>query len=244
MTKKVISTEQFEKDSLSVFERILQGYRKAEQSNVWESDMDSIIENLTLLPTAPFYDSLMKLFDYDYLVLSEDINMIINKAIVIREQISFTQRTVTINETYYSLPFLPKNTHLKRLEVFNNDGELCYLSIGKLHFSIRKLLKALVYKQIPISDAVSSHQKTFQYKELEIFYYSQFIDHSTTNSTDYYDFFCDYYGKIQFVQYFTSKENLATSVNTNEQHHYLADIVKFSSAQQVLWVYFFFASLG
>jgi hypothetical protein len=239
---KVFNAEKFEKDSLAIFEKLLQGYRKAEQSGVWESKMNSLVEKLTHLPTAPFPDSLMQLFDYNYLVLSEDINVIIEKALVIREQMQRTKRTVTIREKYFSLPLLPKNTYLKYIEIFNNEGELCYLSKGRMRFSFSKLIESLGNRKLHISNAISLKQKSYQYKELEIYYYSQFVDCSSTNETDYYDFFCDYYGKIQFAQYFTNKENLIIS-GENMKTQILADVVKFTSSQQVLWAYFFFGLL-
>ena len=40
MTEVEFNTEKFEKDSLKVFEHLLQGYRKAKQSNVWDSELE------------------------------------------------------------------------------------------------------------------------------------------------------------------------------------------------------------
>ncbi|MBS2101377.1 hypothetical protein KEM10_24060, partial [Carboxylicivirga linearis] len=114
MINQKIVAENFEKDCLAVFENLLQGYRKAKESTVWESKMDNLVEKLTHLPTAPFPTELMKLFDYDFLVQSEDINSIIEKALIIRERMKHTKRYVTINERYFSFLFLPPNTHLKR----------------------------------------------------------------------------------------------------------------------------------
>ena len=131
MIEQKIVAENFEKDCLAVFENLLQGYRKAKESTVWESKMDNLVDKLTHLPTAPFHIELMKLFDYDFLVQSEDINRIIEKALVIRQRLQHTQRYVTIKERYFSFLFLSPNTHLKRLEVYNNEGELCYLQVGK-----------------------------------------------------------------------------------------------------------------
>jgi hypothetical protein len=235
---KVFNTEKFEKDSLAIFEKLLQGYRKAEQSGVWKFKMNSLVEKLTHLPTAPFPDKLMQLFDYNYLVLSENINVIIQKALIIREHMQLTKRTVTIREKYFSLPFLPKNTYLKCLEIFNSEEELCFLCKGKMHINFSKLIKSLGNRKIHFSNAISFSQKSHQYKELEIYYYSQFVDCSSTNETDYYNFFCDYYGKIQFAQYFANKDNLITS-GKNVKTQILSDVVKFTSSQQVLWAYFF-----
>ncbi len=73
MTKREINTDNFEKKSLATFEKLLQGYRRATQSSAWESNMNELVGKLTHLPTDPFPIKLMELFDYNYLVLSEDI---------------------------------------------------------------------------------------------------------------------------------------------------------------------------
>ena len=97
MQQKIVG-ENFEKDCLAVFENLLQGYRKAKESTVWESNMDNLVEKLTHFPTDPFPTELMKIFDYHYLVQSEDINSIIEKALILRERMEHTKRYVTINE--------------------------------------------------------------------------------------------------------------------------------------------------
>ena len=244
MIKNLFKTEQFEKDSLAVFEKLLQGYRKAKQSGIWESDMDNLIDKLSHLPTAPFHRNLMKLFDYNYLVLSEEINSIVEKSLSVREQMKHTQRVVTIKEEYYSLPFINKNKYLKRLEIINNEGELCYLSTGKLKLNTKKFLKGFINRKAIFNEAVTSKIESQQYKELEIYHYSQFIDCSSTNPKDYYEFFCDYYGKVQFVQYFTNNEKSSTKDCGCTGQHFISDIVKFTKSQQVLWAYFFFRLIG
>ena len=241
-------SEKFERDCLAVFEKLLQGYRKAKQSGIWESNMDGLVNKLTHLPTAPFPGELMRLFDYNYLVLSEDIKEIIDKAIAIREQMKHTKRFVKIYERYYSLPFLPKNTHLKRLEVSNHEGELCYLLEGKLRVRLKKLLRWLLpgRKKTQLQDVFTFKQKTTQFKNLEIYYYSPYVDLSSTSPEDYYTFFCDYYGKIQFNRYFSTKEILTLVPNQifNQSPKALEEVLNLSRSQQVLWAYFLFRLMG
>jgi hypothetical protein len=244
MTKEVFNTEQFEKDSLTAFEKLLQAYRKAKQSKVWESDMDKLVEKLIHLPTDPFLVSLMKLFDYDFLVQSDEINNIIDKSLEIREQMKHSQRLVTINEEYFSIPFLAKNTYLKRLKILNHENELCYQSLGKLRLNIGKFLKCFANKKISLSDIVYFKQKSIQYKELEIYFYSEFIDCTTTDPKDYYDFFCDYYSKILFIQYFTNKENGIPIIKAKANANLLSNVMNLTKSQQVLWSYFFFRLIG
>jgi hypothetical protein len=218
MIEQKIVAENFEKDCLAVFENLLQGYRKAKESTVWESKMDNLVEKLTHLPTAPFHIELMKLFDYDFLVQSEDINSIIEKAFIIRQRLQHTQRYVTIKERYFSFLFLPTNTHLKRLEVYNNEGELCYLQVGKIQIKPKALLQWLIpgKKQVKFQDVISFRQKTFHLKALEIYYYSPIVDLSSTNPQDYYNFFCDYFGKLQFLKYFKSNGNIEAFPNLQQ----------------------------
>jgi len=52
MNETEITTENFERDSLAAFEKLLQGYKKANQSLAWESNLDELVEKLTHLPTA------------------------------------------------------------------------------------------------------------------------------------------------------------------------------------------------
>jgi len=248
MTKKEFNTERFEKDSLAAFEKLLQGYRKAKQLSVWESKMDNLVDKLTHLTTDPFLCELMELFDYNYLVLSESIEDVIEKALVIREQMKHTQRFVTISEKYFSLPFLTKNTYLKRLEVFNNEDELCYLLVGRIRISLKNLLlwSFRTNKNIQLRDIFSFKQKTVRYKELAIYYYSPILDLSSTNHKDYYNFFCDYYGKTQFTNYFNSKDRASsiTELSSSNNAKSLDKVLNLSSSQQVLWAYFFFRLMG
>ena len=247
MIEQKIVTENFEKDCLAVFENLLQGYRKAKESAVWESNMDNLVEKLTHLPTAPFPTELMKLFDYSFLVQSESINSIIDKALIVQGRMKHTKRYVTIKERYFSFLFLPPNTHLKRLEVYNNEGELCYLQVGKIQIKPKALLQWLIpgKKQVKFQDIINFRQKTSHIKKLEIYYYSSIVDLSSTNPQDYYIFFCDYYGKIQFLKYFKSNGKADNFPNLNQFKPRTHEaILKLSSAQQVLWAYFLFRLLG
>jgi len=70
MMKNEFSTGEFEKDCLAVFEKLLQGYNRAKQTSAWETEINTLVERLTHLPTAPFHKELMELFDYHYFVLS------------------------------------------------------------------------------------------------------------------------------------------------------------------------------
>ncbi len=247
MKQQEIVAKDFEKDCLAVFENLLQGYRKAKDTAVWESKVDNLVEKLTHLPTAPFPIELMKLFDYNYLVQSEDINSIIEKALVLREQMKHTRRYVTIKERYFSSLLLPNNTHLKRLEVYNNEGELCYLQVGKIRVRPKVLLQWVLpgHKYITIQDVVNFSQKSINLKKLEIYYYSPFVDLSSTNHQDYYNFFCDYFGKIQFLKYFNSNGKVDDyPVLQQPTPRKFEEILRLTSAQQVLWAYFLFRLLG
>ncbi|WP_282039366.1 hypothetical protein [Saccharicrinis aurantiacus] len=239
--------QNFEKDCLEVFENLLQAYKKAAESTVWESNMDILIEKLTHFPTAPFPVELMSLFDYNYLVQSEDIDSVIDKALIIRERMEHTQRYVTINEKYFSSFLFPANTHLKRLEVYNNEGELCYLQKGTIRIKAKQLFRWIIPSSSPVKfqDIISIRQKTTHYKNLEIYYYSPIVDLSSTNPQDYYNFFCDYFGKVQFLKYFRSKEEVEVVPKLTESvPNAYETILRFSKAQQVLWVYFIFRLLG
>jgi hypothetical protein len=247
MIEQRIVAENFEKDCLTVFENLLQGYRKAKESTVWESNMENLVEKLTHLPTAPFPTELMKLFDYNFIVQSDDINSIIEKALIIRERMQHTKRYVTIKEKYFSFLFLPPNTHLKRLEVYNNEGELCYLQVGKIRIKPKPFLQWITpgNKQVRLQDVINFKQKTFHIKALEIYYYSPIVDLSSTNPQDYYNFFSDYFGKLQFLKYFKSNGNVIAFPNLQQIKPRTHEaILKLSSAQQVLWAYFLFRLLG
>jgi hypothetical protein len=248
MIRKEINTENFEKDSLQVFEKLLQGYNKAKESLAWEPSLDNLIQKMTHLPTAPFPTKLMELFDYHYLVCGEDISTIIDKALVIREQMRHKQRYIRMKEKYYSLPLLPKNTYLKRLSVFNHEGELCYYIEGKLYIRLQRLLICLSpsRRKVPLRDLFAVRQRTVRLQDLEIFYYSTFLDLSTTNPRNYYDFFCDYYGKTQLRKYFNTKDLKPTQPEVTHQNtpKTLEEIPRLSTSQQVLWAYYFFKLIG
>jgi hypothetical protein len=248
MNETEITTENFERDSLAAFEKLLQGYKKANQSLAWESNLDELVEKLTHLPTAPFPTQLMKLFDYNYLILSESIESIIEKALQIREQMQHKQRFVRMEEQYFSLPFLPKNTHIKNLKVFNHEGELCYHLVGKLYIELNRLLLCFRpgKKKLSFQDIIKFKQKSIQLKDLEIYYYSPFLDLTTTTPQSYYDFFCDYYGKTQFLKYFTSKELISLTLENTLRNtpKALEEMLNLTSSQQVLWAYFLFRLMG
>ena len=135
MKKAIIFNQHFEKDSLVIFEKLLQGYSNAIGSDAWEDRTDELIKKLTHCPTAAFERKLMNLFDYSYLVFYEDINTIIEKALLIREQMEDSKRYVFIKKKYYTLPFLPQNTFLKKLLIYNHEKELCYLQTNTLKFT-------------------------------------------------------------------------------------------------------------
>lgn len=248
MIKTEITTEEFEKDSLAVFEKLLQGYNKAKDHSAWESNVDNLIQKMTHLPTAPFPVQLMKLFDYHCLVSGEDITTIIDKALEIRKQMQHKQRYIRIKEKYYSLPFLPKNTYLKRLNVFNHEGELCYYIEGKLYLRLQRLLICLSpgRRKVALHNLFAVKQKTVRIQELEIYYYSPFLDLSTTNPRSYYNFFCDYYGKTQFLKYFNAKNLISQPLELPLKSTPMAldEVHRLSTSQQVLWAYFFFRLLG
>lgn len=238
----------FEKDSLANFEKILQGYRKAKQSSAWMENVDTLVEKMTHLPTDPFSCKLMKLFNYNYLVLTEPIEVIIEKSLKIREQMKHTERYVDVIEQYYSIPFLPKNTYLKRLEVYNNEGLLCYKLVGKLRIKIKSIFQWMLSKNkgATVYDFFTFKQKTYHYRKVEIYYYSPFIDLSTTNTDSYYNFFCDYYGKLKFIKYVSTKDKVSTTdkLSSGYSQQPFTGIQSLTSSQQVLWVYFFFRLIG
>ena len=62
MIENEFSTDDFEKDCLAGFEKLLQGYKRAKQTSAWESDMNTLVDKLTHLPTAPFPRKLMEIF--------------------------------------------------------------------------------------------------------------------------------------------------------------------------------------
>nr|WP_319401812.1 hypothetical protein [uncultured Carboxylicivirga sp.] len=248
MMKNEFCTGEFEKDCLAVFEKLLQGYNRAKLTSAWESEINTLVDKLTHLPTSPFHRELIELFDYHYLVLSEPIEEIIKQALELREQMQHTQRYVTIKEKYFSIPFVPKNTHLKSLEVFNHEGELCYQQTGEIKYSYIQFLKWILpwYKSVRIHDVIFFKQHVTQHKDLEIYYYSPLVDLSSADPHDYYQFFCDYYGKTQFLNYFKTKVRDIPAQITGQ--FYMSGrvntVLSLSSSQQVLWAYFVFRLLG
>lgn len=69
---------------------------------------------------------------------------------------------------------------------------------------------------------------------------------SETNNEAYYRFFCDYFGKVQFLNYLESKENSEISKHTHNWQTG-SSIINFGSlnkAQRVLWAYYFFKLIG
>ena len=85
---------------------VLQGYKRAKESNVWESNIDELLDKMTQFPTDPFSSTLMDMFDYDYLVKAESIENIIEKALSIREQLKHTEKFVTVREKYFRNNFV------------------------------------------------------------------------------------------------------------------------------------------
>ncbi len=233
----------FEKNCLAVFEKLLQGYKRAKESNVWESNIEELLDKMTQFPTDPFSSKLMDIFDYDYLVKAESIENIIEKSLTIREQLKHTERYVTVSEKYFTLPFLPPNTHLKKLEIFNSNGELCYTQKGRMRINIIRLFIWIFLreKKQKLQDIISVQHESTEIKLLEIYYYSEYINLSTTDYKAYYNFFCDYYGKLKFLNYIRVNNNITietiepTSVKT---------ISELTSIRQVIWAKFIFNLIG
>ena len=235
----------FEKESLAAFEKLLQGYQKAKESSAWIDKIDILVAKLTLLPNDPFSQELIELFSYYYSVLSEDIETIIDRALILREQMENKQRFVTITRTFYSIPFLPRNTFLKSLRVFNHEGKECYRVKSKMKINFSILLKWLIgNKGCEFPDLFVFNPKVKQFHILEIHHYSQHINLSNTNRRDYYDFFCDYYSKIQLINYLDNKHIHKILTKPEFQKLPLLSVQNLSTSQQVLWAYFFFRLLG
>jgi len=235
--------DNFEKDCLAVFEKLLQGYKRAKESNVWEANIDELIDKITQIPTEPFSKRLMGIFDYDYLVKSESIESIIEKSLLIREQMEHTQRFVTVNEKYFSLPFVPAKTHRKKLEVYNNKGELCYTEVGKVHINIKQLILWIFFKNsdFKLQDIFNIEQSTKEFKTLEIYFYSEHINLSTTDHKAYYTFFCDYYGKHKFLKYINTNQDASED---KPKATGIKAITELSKVRQVLWANFIFNLIG
>lgn len=236
----------FEKRSLNCFETLLHGYRRAKNSGIGESEADSLEGRMTHLPTDPFSRKLMKLFNYDYLVLSESIENIIEKALRIRDAMQDRQRFVQINEQYYRLPLLPKDTFLKKLEVYNNEGELCYVLKGRLQVSFTALCSRVMHGKNK-SPVFSLKKKTEYHKKLEIYYYSDHVTLSSTDREDYYNFFCDYFGKLQFLKYLNARsvrQSVSACQSSSFSPKAFDGFLRLTAPRQVLWVYFLFRLMG
>ena len=233
----------FEKNCLAVFEKLLQGYKRAKESNVWESNIEELLDKMTQFPTEPFSTKLMDMFDYDYLVKAESIESIIEKSLIIREQLKDTERFVTVSEKYFSLPFLPSNTYLKKLEIFNSKGELCYTQKGRMRINIIRLFIWIFLREKAkkTQDIISIQHKSSEIKLLEIYYYSEYINLSTTDPKAYYKFFCDYYGKLKFLNYIRANNNIPIEVTEPTS---VKTISELSSIRQVLWAKFIFNLVG
>lgn len=245
MTSHNFHTDKFEKDCLVVFEKLLQAYKRAKQTTAWESDMKSLVEKLTQLPNDPFSIEIIELFQYHYLTLSEKIDTVIDKALSIRQHQESTQRFITVKQKFYNNLFLPRNTYLKSLRVFNHENEECYRVKGKIQVNFIKLIKwAIGYKCHSFTNALSFKQKTKQYNSLEIYNYSQYINLSNTTRADYYSFFCDYYGKAQLINYLNNKHTASSQSKNEVPYTSLISVQTLSTSQQVLWAYFFFRLMG
>jgi len=242
---KIINRD-FERESLEKFENLLNGYRKAQETFTWESNIDELVKKITLLPTDPFSIKLMELFDYDYIVNGDSINLIIEKSLIIREQMQSMKRFVNVTEEYYRIPFLKKNRHIKKVEVFDNDGELCYQIQNRISINYRKLFNQTILslgKRIKIDDIFTFSKEVVELKKLEIFYYSEFIDLSTISKESFYSFYIDYYGKTQFKRFLQSKEslNVAPTILPTLNKCILNDVVKLSKVQQTLWAFYVYS---
>lgn len=235
----------FEKDSLAAFEKLLLGYQKAKQSSAWIEKIDVLVAKMTHLPNDPFSQELIALFSYHYSVLSEDIETIIDKSLILREQKENKQRFVTINRRFYNIPFLPRKTFLKSLRVFNHEGVECYRVKSEMQINFSILIKWIIgNKEYKFPDLFSFNPKVKQFHILEIYHYSQYINLSNTNRKDYYDFFCDYYSKMQLINYLDNKLTSKTLTKPQFQQLPLLLVQNLSTSQQVLWAYFFFRLMG
>jgi len=243
-----LHSNKFEKDSHEIYKELLNSYLKAANSSAWKSKNDILVERLSFLPTDPFSKRLMELFDYEYVVQSKSIHTIIEKSLLIRQQLEPEMRYIKVRERYFYLPFIARNSKLRSLKVYNNEGELCY----HLKCSVKlKLSKLLVYlnplnTNSSAADIYIFKQKIIKHKRLEIYNYSKFINLSVTSRKSYYDFFCDYYAKLQFRKDIKSD----TIARANLEEHFrpssqaLEEILNLSSSQQVLWGYFLFKLIG
>jgi hypothetical protein len=72
------------------------------------------------------------------------------------------------------------------------------------------------------------------------------VDLKTTDTEAYYNFFCDYHGKIQFIKYIQSKDSIppTTMLQHTQKRQSLASVLNLTSSQQVLWGYFLFRLMG
>ena len=145
MKKEKFTNEQFEKDSLAVFEKLLQGYSKAMQSAAWSRRPNELIEKLTQLPTALFERNLFELFDDRYVIASEDIEKLIDCSLQLRSQMEETQRFVYIKTRYFKLPFT--SNQLKSFKVYNHEYELCYKQTYSLKINWTKAIRCFLKKK-------------------------------------------------------------------------------------------------
>lgn len=166
MCKLEISTSRFEKESLVTFEKLFYSYKNAKDSNVDEPGKEKIVNKLTHLPNDPFSTKLMELFDYYYLILSEDIESIIRRALEMRVYMEHTERYVTLEEKYFPKWLQPFDTQLKSLRVIDHEGDLCYLQVYKVRINFCKLFKSLLpfRKKVSRNDLIVFREKTIQKK--------------------------------------------------------------------------------
>lgn len=245
---KIINRD-FEKESLEKFENLLNGYRKAQETFTWESNIDELVDKITHLPTDPFSIRLMELFDYDYIVSGDSINLILEKSLIIREQMQSMKRFVNVTEEYYRIPFLKKDRFINKVEILNNDGELCYQIQNRISINYRELFYQTIfslYQKIKLDDILTFDKEVIEFKKLEIFYYSEFIDLSTISKESFYSFYIDYYGKTQFKRFLQSKESLdlEPTLLPSLNKCILNDVAKLSKVQQTLWAFYIFRLFG
>ncbi|MEN8883680.1 MAG: hypothetical protein ABF244_05560 [Flavobacteriaceae bacterium] len=225
-----ITAEQFEKDSLEKFERILQSYRRAKESSHLAIDMEKTIEMLLDFPTDELSISMMKLFDFEYLVKGISIDKLIAKALCYEKEILATPRSIKVKLSFYKFPFVGKEKYLKRYETFNHKDECCYLIKGVFRVSLSK--------------GVYYYQNNTVFKELEIHKYSKYLSDSQNTSDCFYSFFMDYHSKVLFVKYFSNLKKEEGRISSNATKNILTEVLQMTNAQQVLWSYFFFRGIG
>ena len=230
MKTEEFTAEQFEKESLERFEEILRSYQRAKANPHLEIDIEKTIELLLDFPTDSLSVSMMRLFDFEYLVKGVSIDNLITKAQIFEKENALAPRNIKIKLIFYNFPFLSKEKYLRRYEILNYKNESCYLIKGSFGFTLSK--------------GVFYQQKNTSYRELEIHRYSKYLNDENNSIAYYYSFFVDYHSKVLFVKYFTNskKENniICSQGNTN----ILTEVLQMTNAQQVLWSYFFFRGIG